>query len=387
MMDVMPVQGAALEAVRPGLRVTMLGLRGFPKVQGGIENHVENLATRLVEIGCDVEVIVRPSYMAADVGRVWHGVRLARLWAPRTTGVEAIFHTLAGVLRAGLTRPDILHIQGIGPALFTPLGRLLGLKVVVTHHSLDYEREKWGRFARWLLRLGERAGMSLAHGRIVVSGFLADRVRGQYRVPVEIIPNGIPAPSVQTGTALLEAFDLTPGRYILTVARIDPVKRQLDLIAARERARARLEARHRGERRLPGRLCPRGVDGCRRLAETVLLGHRTGTNLAELFGNAGVFAMVSSVEGQPIVVLEALSYGCPPILSDIPGHREIAPVGTRFVAVGDVADLATAFEAAASGAAAEGIDAADRARIAAAHDWTTIARRTLQLYREVLADR
>ena len=106
MMEVMPAQATAVEAARPILRVTMLGLRGLPNVQGGIENHVEHLAKRLVEIGCEVEVVVRPSYMAEDVGRIWHGVRLARLWAPRTTGVEAFCHTLAGVLRAGVTFVD-----------------------------------------------------------------------------------------------------------------------------------------------------------------------------------------------------------------------------------------------------------------------------------------
>ncbi|KAB1074052.1 glycosyltransferase family 4 protein [Methylobacterium planeticum] len=388
MMDVLEAQPEVVDAVRPALRVTMLGLRGFPKVQGGIENHVENLATRLVEIGCEVEVVVRPSYMAADVGRTWCGVRFARLWAPRTTGVETFFHTLIGVLRAGVTRPDILHIHGIGPALFTPLGRMLGLRLVVTHHSLDYEREKWGSFARWLLRLGETAGMRLAHGRIVVSGFLADRVRGRYQVPVEIIPNGIPAPNVEAGPAILRSFDLTPGRYILTVARIDPVKRQLDLIAAMRQARARgWKLAIVGSADYRDGYARAVSDAAEGVGDAVLLGHQTGTNLAGLFGHAGAFAMVSSVEGQPIAVLEALSYGCPLILSDIPAHREIAPAGTRFIAVGDVTDLAAAFEAAASGAAAEGIDAADRMRIAEAHDWTVIARRTLQLYHHALTDR
>jgi glycosyltransferase involved in cell wall biosynthesis len=388
MMEVMPVQATAVKPARPILRVTMLGLRGFPRVQGGIENHVENLATRLVEIGCEVEVIVRSSYMAEDVGRVWHGVRLARLWAPRATGVEAFFHTLVGVLRAGVTRPDILHIHGIGPALFTPIGRLLGLRVVVTHHSLNYEHEKWGRFARWLLRLGETAGMRLAHRRIVVSRYLAERVRGRYQVPVEVIPNGIPMPNFQPGTAILNSFGLTPGRYILTVARIDPVKRQLDLIAAMGAARARgWTLAIVGSADYQDSYARSVTEAAQAAEGVVLLGHQTGSNLAALFSQAGAFAMVSSMEGQPIAVLEALSYGCPLILSDIPAHREIAPAGTRFVAVGDVSDLAGAFEAAASGRAAEGIDAADRARIAEAHDWTAIARRTLQLYRDALSGR
>ena len=50
-------------ARRP-LRVSMLGIRGFPDVQGGAEKHVEKLACALAALGCDVEAIVRASYVA-----------------------------------------------------------------------------------------------------------------------------------------------------------------------------------------------------------------------------------------------------------------------------------------------------------------------------------
>src|SRR5215475_1501212 len=53
------------------LRVTMLGLRGFPNVQGGVENHAQNLSLRLVELGCDVEVIVRSPYVPRASSRTW----------------------------------------------------------------------------------------------------------------------------------------------------------------------------------------------------------------------------------------------------------------------------------------------------------------------------
>ena len=75
-----------------------------------------------------------------------------------------------------MERPDILHIHGIGPAFFTPLGRMLGLNVVVTHHMANYENEKWNGFARSILRFGERVGMRLSQGRIAVSPSLAERM-------------------------------------------------------------------------------------------------------------------------------------------------------------------------------------------------------------------
>ena len=166
----------------------MLGLRGFPNVQGGVERHVENLARELGPLGCNVEAILRSPYVGKDADRNWQGVRLCRLWSPRIKGLEPFVHTFLGVLRAAWIRPDILHIHGIGPAFFTPLRRMLGLNVIVTHHMANYENEKWNGFARAILRLGERAGMVLSHGRIAVSPSLAERMWRSYNVASERFP-------------------------------------------------------------------------------------------------------------------------------------------------------------------------------------------------------
>jgi glycosyltransferase involved in cell wall biosynthesis len=375
----------AVRPARPPLRVTMLGLRGFPNVQGGVENHAQNLSLRLVELGCDVEVIVRSAYVPRASGRTWCDIRLVRLWSPRIKGVEAFLHTLLGVLRAGWTRPDILHIHAVGPALFTPLARALGLRVVVTHHVLNYENEKWGFVARSILRLGERAGMLFANGRIAVSAALATRMERSYRVPVRVIPNGIGHPRKVQSTETLAAFGLIPGCYALTVARVDEQKRQLDLIEAFARAR-----------RAPWTLAIVGgadysseyarsvAHAAQRADGVVMLGHQSGDALAELYSHAGVFVLPSSHEGQPIAVLEAMSYGCPAILSDIPAHREIGGASAQFVPVGDVAALASRLGEIFLEPARRRLDVAEHERLMQAHDWRQIARNTLDVYLSAL---
>src|SRR5664280_2300003 len=120
----------------------MLGLRGFPNVQGGVETHAEHLCPLLVEMGCDVTVLVRSPYHSIEIGSEWKGVKFVTLWAPKSKGLEAILHSFLGVLYAAIKRPDILHIQAIGPAIMTLPARLLGLRVVVTHHGPDYDRQK-----------------------------------------------------------------------------------------------------------------------------------------------------------------------------------------------------------------------------------------------------
>jgi len=189
-----PAQQMTRDAA-PGIRVTMLGLRGFPNVQGGVERHVENLARELARLGCNVEAIMRSPYVGRGADPQWQGVRCFRLWSPRVKGLEPFVHTFLGVLRAAWSRPDILHIHGIGPAFFTPMGRMLGLNVVVTHHMANYENEKWNGFARSILRFGERVGMRLSRGRIAVSPSLAERMSKTYRVSVKTIPNGHRSPA------------------------------------------------------------------------------------------------------------------------------------------------------------------------------------------------
>ena len=372
---------------RRALRVTMLGIRGFPNVQGGAEKHVESLACALTDLGCDVEAIVRSGYIAKEQPARWHNIKLTRVWAPRVTGVEAFVHTFLGVLRAARDRPDILHIHAIGPAFFTPLARALGLRVVVTCHSRNYEHKKWGRLGRAILRFGERAGMAFANGRIAVSDGLAKYLTRSHHVPVTAIPNGIDRPDRIGSTATLQPFGLEPGRYLLMVARIDDDKRQLDLIAAFNRTeRPGWKLALVGGADYSSVYAREVTEAAAQSPGVVLLGHQTGAALAELYSHAGAFVLPSRFEGQPIAVLEAASYGLPVILSDIAAHRELAIARARYFGVGDVTALADHLAAICASPASGKLDAAECARLLAEHDWHSIAQRTLSVYCDALSE-
>ena len=209
----------------------VLGVRGIPNVAGGVETHAEQLYRRLAALGCHVEVIVRTPFVS-KAAKSFGPIRLRRIWAPRRPGLEALVHSILGVLYAGLTRPEILHIHAIGPAIVTPIARLLGLRVVVTHHGPDYDRDKWGGFARWVLRTGERMGMRYSHARIVISKVIQTLVESKYARDSTLIPNGVLVAEPRVETNHVERYGLEPGRYFLQVSRIVPEKRQLDLIRA-----------------------------------------------------------------------------------------------------------------------------------------------------------
>jgi glycosyltransferase involved in cell wall biosynthesis len=366
--------------VRP-LRVTMLGLRGFPDVQGGVEHHVQHLACALANLGCDVEAVMRSPYVAKGIGRTWRNVKILPLWTPRTSGVEAFIHTFFGVLHAARTRPDILHIHAIGPALFVPLARAFALRVVVTHHGPNYENTKWSVIGRAILRLGERAGMTLANECISVSRSLADRMRGTYGVAVQVIPNGVDRPVDLPSQSFLQANGLTPNQYVLSVARIDPQKCQLDLIAAFARAkRPDWKLAIVGAADYSTRYAQEVAAAAKQVAGVVMLGYQSGKVLAQLYSHAAVFALPSSHEGQPIALLEALSHGCPAIVSDIAAHRDIDTPTLQRVPVGDIAALAQCLEATMAAPIHLRLEPNERERILRTHDWANIAQNTLRVY-------
>src|SRR5271155_2273007 len=174
--------------------VIALGLRGMPNVPGGVEVHASELYPRLQALGADVTVMGRNPYRPSGSPVRWRGVSVRWISSPRTQGVEALAHTFLGVLYAAVRRPDVLHIHAVGPWLLVPLAKLLGLRVLVTHHGEDYLREKWNRPARAVLRLGERLGMRFADGRIVISSALLELARVKYHRDATLIPNGVAGP-------------------------------------------------------------------------------------------------------------------------------------------------------------------------------------------------
>ncbi len=360
----------------------VLGIRGMPNVPGGIETHAEQLYLRLSALGCSVEALVRSPSVASDV-RSFASIRIRRLWSPRRPGVEAFLHTVIGVLYAGIMRPDVLHIHGIGPAIVTPIARLLGLRVVVTHHGRDYEREKWGRFARGVLRLGERVGMRNSHARIAISRTIADFIRVQYARDCHLIPNGVVAVEARAESEYVRRFGLEPGRFFLQVSRMVPEKRQLDLI----RAYASAQQPQGWKLALVGALddsrYSQQVRAAARDVGVVLTGHLSGEPLKQLYSHAGAFVLPSSHEGLPIVLLEALSYGLPVLASDIPGNLEINLESSSYFPLGDTAALATRLCQLAQTPVYDSDRAARRRSIAQRYNWDWIATQTLQVYRTV----
>ncbi|SMC23063.1 Glycosyltransferase involved in cell wall bisynthesis [Andreprevotia lacus DSM 23236] len=322
------------------MKVAIVGLRGFPDVQGGVERHVESLAPLLAEQGAQVTVYVRAPYMKHVAGDEYRGVRFCRVWSPTGKASETLVHTFLSVLAAAWQRNKVIHFHAIGPSFFVPLARLLGMHVVMTHHGQDYQRQKWGKGARWFLRTAEKFGVRWANHVVVISHQLKRLVNETFQREAALIPNGVTGfPDGSGDAALLADMGLEPGRYVLNVGRFVPEKRHHDLIDAF------LRKPPTGWKLVFAGAADHEDSYSRTvLARTseqvVFLGRKNANELASLYGHCGLFVLPSSHEGLPIALLEALSLGAPSVVSDIEPHLELDLPAESYFPLGDIGALA-----------------------------------------------
>jgi len=373
---------------KPGnIKVFVLGLRGFPGVQGGVEKHCEELYPRLVRMGCEVIVATRSPYIPkARQVKEWKGVKFLHLPALKNKYLEAITHSLLGVMVARMHSPDILHIHAIGPSILTPMVKALGLRVVVTHHGPDYLRKKWGRFARIVLTAGETMACKFADGVIVISKTVRGMLVNKYgRRDLEFIPNGVNFPGVLPPGETLRKYRLQPGEYVFTASRFVPEKGLHDSIAAYRKVKKPdfklVIAGDADHEDVWSRKIKRTA---RKDGRIILTGALFGEPLEELYSNAGLFVLPSYHEGLPIALLEAMSYRLPVLASDIPANLEVELPHHRYFPVGDVDRLSERMVALFRQGISGEESRKQRALLKKNYNWDRIAERTRELYRNIL---
>lgn len=361
------------------MKIVVIGTRGIPDILGGVETHCQELYPRLAAAGHDVTVIRRRPYVTDDNRRdEYRGVKLIDVYAPRRKSLEALVHTFLAVIRARRLKPDVLHVHAIGPALMVPLARLLGMKVVMTNHGPDYDRKKWGRLARTILRTGERLGTRFSNRIIVISKVIASILADKYgRTDTDLIYNGVTRPVKSVRTDYIESLGLRPRRYVVAIGRFVEEKGFHDLIRA-------FAAADHGDYRL---VIAGDADhpddysrSLRRLAEengVVLTGFIRGEKLNQLMTNAALFVIPSYHEGLPFALLEAMSYDLDVVVSDIPANRLNILEKGDFFSTGDTDALAKVIARKLSASRTP------RTYDLSAYDWDKIASQTVGVYERV----
>lgn len=365
------------------LRVAVIGSRGMPGVHGRIERHVEELYPRLVERGVQVTVYARRAYVPRDTEHA--GVRVISLGSLPGRYGEAISHTVLSMWHARRGGYDLLHVHAIGPGLLLPLARTLGFhRTVLTFHALDYERAKWGPVAKAVLRLSERVATPCAEEVIAVSRSGALYLERKYRRRIHYIPNGPGELTRRPPGKLLERMGLRGADYVLFVGRLIPEKCPDDLVAAITELPG-LKAVFAGDSSHTDEYTKQLKFAAGEQA--VFPGYMYGSDLEELYTNAMAYVLPSEVEGLSISLLEAMAFGLPVVVSDIPGNVEalgnpaagiVYPLRDREALAGALLRLKE------SAALRSRLGEMAVARVRQAYDWEVIADRTAAVYKNAL---
>ena len=304
------------------MKIFVTGTRGVPDIPGGVESHCQQLYPLIVDLGHEVKLSRRKPYVSIPIDE-WSGIQLVDNFTPKKKSIEAIVHTFIAILEAKKWGADVVHIHAIGPAIMVPFARLLGLKVVVTNHGPDYDRDKWGRLAKFVLRTGEKLGGIFASEVIVISEVIRKIIHKRCHRDSHLIYNGVPIPDKSCSMSYIDSLDLKAGNYILAVARFVPEKGFHDLIEAYNQSGLTCKLVLAGD-------SDHEDDYSRNLKQLaaenpniILTGYITGDDLHQIYSHARLFVLPSYHEGLPIALLEALSYGLIPLVSDIPANLEV----------------------------------------------------------------
>ncbi len=373
------------------LKIAVIGTRGFPNVQGGVESHCENLYPKLANMGIDITVFTRKPYIKNLNNTKWNSINFVHIWAPKKKSFEAIVHTTLALMKAKLMGFRYVHFHAIGPALVVPLARLLGMKVVFTHHGPDYQRNKWNKLAKVILRVGEYLGCRFSHQVIAISKGIQTHIIEKFHRQAHYIPNGLTKPIIDSDISYLRQIKIKPKKYIFTAARFVPEKALDDLISAFSDLVSDTNTDWKlviaGDADHETSYSKQLKSLAHSTEDVILTGFMSGKPLTQLFANAGLFVLPSYYEGLPIALLEAISYKIPVLVSDIPQHKELKLPPNRYFTTGDISSLKDAISFWIKQPSAMDDQLLNRINeIIDEYNWEKVAQKTFQVYQTLIKE-
>lgn len=324
------------------MKVFVIGARGFPCIQGGIEKYCEELYSRLItQNALEITGLVIPSYYKGRI-KNWKGIKYIYIKSLRSKNIEKIFYGFIASLVTIIKKPDIAHFHGLSCGLYIPIVKLFGVKVILTFQSRDYLYPKWGRLAKFIWRLSEKAALKSDY-IIAVSKAHTDYI-SRYTDRVVYIPNGVDVNhssiSKDEEEHYLKKYGLERKGYIFFAGRFTPEKAIEDIISAYEGIGTdKWKLVLAGDADHEDNYSRMIKNRAKNVKNIILTGFITGKELQILFSNAKLFVLPSKFEGMPHVLLEAISYNVEILASDIEANLQIGLSDDSYFKQGDIQDL------------------------------------------------
>lgn len=307
------------------MKIAMIGHKRIPSREGGVEVVVEELSTRMVEQGHEVICYNRggkhvsgKNYAISNL-KEYKGVKLVKCLTIDKKGLAAITSSFFGSIKILFSKNDIVHYHAEGPCTMIPIIKFFSKKkVIATIHGLDWQRAKWGGFATKYIKFGEKMAVKYADEIIVLSKNVQKYFKDTYNRKTVFIPNGVNKPTNIKASIIKNKYNLKKDDYILFLGRMVPEKGIHYLIDAFKNIKTDKKLVIAGGASDTNSYYSELQDKARDNKNIIFTGFVQGQELEELYSNAYIYCLPSDLEGMPLSLLEAMSYGNCCLTSDIP---------------------------------------------------------------------
>ena len=377
-----------MKAPKEQLNIAMLGHKRVPSREGGVEIVVEELSKRLVKLGHSVTCYNRKGHHVGgcqfDTARrdSYEGIRLKAVPTLDKKGLAAMTASFAAAVACAFGRYDVVHFHAEGPCAMLWLPKLFGKRCIATIHGLDHQRAKWGKLASAYIMLGEKCAAKFADEIIVLSRGVQQYFMDTYGRQTRFIPNGVNRPRIVAGEQICQQWGLEKDKYILFLGRIVPEKGLRYLVEAFRQVKTEKQLVIAGSASDTDAFMLQLQELAKDDPRIRFVGFVQGRTLEELYSNAYIYTLPSDLEGMPLSLLEAMSYGNCCLTSDIPECADVVQEKGVTFRRGDVADLTEKLQSLCDTpdtVAAYQAGAADY--ICEKYNWNAVTEQTAQLYR------
>ena len=375
--------------MKSNLDIAMFGHKRIPSREGGIEIVVEELCTRMVNKGNRVTCYNRAGHHVSGAeydtkaAKEYKGIRLKKVPTIEKKGLAAVSSSFFAAIFTALGHYNVVHIHAEGPAFFCWIPKLFRKKVIVTVHGLDWSREKWkSGFGSKFIRQGERNAVKYADEIIVLSEGVQKYFMDTYGRKTRFIPNGVNSPEIKSTELIHEKYGLTKDSYILFLGRLVPEKGIRYLIEAFKQVKTDKKLVIAGGSSDTDEFAKELKEMAKGDDRILFTGFVQGQALEELYNNAYVYTLPSDMEGMPLSLLEAMSYGNCCLVSDIAECAEVVEDKALIFEKSNVDDLREKLQKACDEVdMVEGMKRQASDFICSKYNWDEVVERTLDLYR------
>lgn len=307
------------------LKIAMLGHKRIPSREGGVEIVAEELSVRLVKLGHEVTCYNRRGHHVSGAEfdgeqlSEYKGIKIRTVPTIERKGLAAMTSSFFAAVKAAFGHYDLVHIHAEGPAAMCWIPRLCGKRVIVTIHGLDWQREKWkGGFGSKYIKFGEKCAVKFADEIIVLSEGVRKYFMDTYGRKTLYIPNGVNRPEIREAAEIRKRWGLEKDSYILFLGRLVPEKGLRYLAEAYKKLKTDKKLVIAGGGSDSNAFAKELEQACEDIKDRVIFtGFIQGQVLDELYSNCYIYVLPSDLEGMPLSLLEAMSYGNCCVVSDI----------------------------------------------------------------------